>query len=251
MPKRKQAILITGAAKRIGATLARHLASAGYDLVLHYSRSKADAEKLAKELRGRGTAVTLVKADLTDTKSLVRFWQKLPACSGLIHNASAFKRDTLASMTHASLREHMAVHLEAPLLLAQGFLKQLPKNTSGAIILLGDGTFGWSVAPQFFSYAASKYALTSVIDILAAAAAPKARANIIALGPTLRGAGDTKEIFAMLAEKSPLKRTGEPREVCAAVDYLLAAPGVTGQVISLANGFQLTSFRRGFPDTNA
>lgn len=251
MPKHKQTILITGAAKRIGAHLAQHLAAMGYDLVLHYAQSKAEAEKLAQALRAKGTKIMLVKADLTDTKSLERFWKKLPACTTIIHNASAFKRDTLQTMTPASLREHLAIHLEAPLLLTQGFLKQLPKNVSGNVILLGDGTFGWSIAPPFFSYAVSKHAWQSTLDLLAAAAAPQARVNMLALGPTLRGPHDTTRTFRMLADKSPLKRTSKPEEVAAAVGYLLDAPGVTGQVISLTGGFNLSTFRRGFPADSA
>lgn len=247
MRRRKQTILITGAARRIGAALARHLARQGYDLVLHYATSKKEAAQLAKELRAKGATVTLVGADLADTRSLRHFWKELPACSAFIHNASSFRRDTLASLTPDALREHLAVHLEAPLILAQGFLKQLPKQASGSIIILGDGTLGWSIAPQFFSYAVSKHALTATVDILAAAVAPKARANVIALGPTLRGTHDTKQTFAMLAGAAPLQRTGALQEVTEAVDYLLGAPGVTGQVISLANGFSLATARRGFP----
>ncbi len=149
MPPPRQTLLITGAAKRIGAALARHFA-ADHDLVVHYHRSKAEAEKLARELRALGTGVTLVKADLTDTASLKDFWKKLPPCTGFIHNASSFVRDTLADMTPDSLREHLAIHLEAPLLLAQGFLAQLPKKSVGSIVVIGDGEFGWSVSPRFF-----------------------------------------------------------------------------------------------------
>lgn len=239
--------LITGAAKRIGAKLARHLASEGYDIVLHYHRSAREAEALAAKLRALGATVTLRQADLADTALLGRFWKGLPPCTLLVHNASTFVHDSLGTMTASTLRTQVAVHLEAPLLLAQGFMKQLPKGKAGNIIILGDGEFGWCVAPQFFSYAVSKHAWASVIDLLAGAVAPRARANVIALGPTERNAGDSKETFAMLAREVPLKRESRISDVTAAIDYLLTAEGTTGQVISLANGFGLATYRRRLP----
>ncbi len=247
MPKHKQTILITGAAKRIGAALARHFAACGHSLVLHYANSAREAKTLATELRDQGSTVTLVRADFRDAKALATFWNELPPVHAMIHNASLFTRDTLPNLSAQTLRDHLAVHLEAPLLLAKGFLRQLPKRHQGSVVLLGDATFGWSLAPQFFSYAISKHAVTAALDILAAALAPRARANLLMLGPTLEGVMDDQQTFAMLARQSPLQRTGTPQEVCAAAAYLLDATGVTGQQLSLANGFDLRSFRRGFP----
>jgi len=241
----KPRTLITGAGRRIGAMLAEHLAAAGHDLVLHYHQSGMEAQTLAKQLRAQyGADVALVQADLAAPEMLANFWRDLPPCTALIHNASQFTRDTLADFTPEALRAHLAVHLESPLMLTQGFMAQLPTDHSQAsIIVLTDGTMGWSVAPQFFSYAISKQAWHSAIDILAAAVAPHARANVIALGPTLMGATDNETTFAHLAERAPLKRTNAPIEVAQAIDYLLIAPGVTGQVLSLANGFGLNSAR--------
>lgn len=234
----KPTTLITGAGKRIGAALAQYLAAQGHDLVLHYHRSKAEAEALALEMRGlpQKPEVTLVQADLSELAALKDFWRGLPRVTHLIHNASRYERDVLANFTVEDLRAHMAVNLEAPLLLTQGFMEQLPAGANGHVLVLGDGTLGWSVSPEFFTYAVSKHAWASLIELLAAAIAPNARANVIALAPTLPGAGEDRALFSRLAERAPLKRTGEVAEVLHAVDYLFAAPGVTGQVIRLANG---------------
>lgn len=240
----KPTALITGGARRIGALIAEHLAKNGYDLVLHYHRSNALGVALAEKLRAAyGCEITLRQADLREPASLSDFWKGLPACHLLIHNASQFERDTMSSLTPESLRTHLAVHLESPLLLSQGFLAQLPKESSGNIIVLGDGTMGWSIAPQFFSYAISKHAWHAAIDILAAACAPKVRANLVTLGATLSGSVDDETVFAKLIDRAPLKRKTDPKEVLTAIDFLLSAPGVTGQVISLANGFGITSAR--------
>ncbi len=239
----KPTTLITGSAKRIGAAIAHHLAARGHDLVLHYSQSQGAAEALAADLRKSGATVTLLQADLEDTTRLPSLWQGLPPITHLMHNASRYTRDTLESMTPKDLRAHLAVNLEAPLLLTQGFMAQLPKGSAGSVVVLGDGALGWSISPEFFSYAVSKHAWASVIDLLAAALAPAARANVIALAPTLPGAQDPDGLFERLAEYAPLKRTGDVAEVLAAIDYLLAAPGVTGQVISLGNGMALATPR--------
>ena len=184
-----------------------------------------------------------MQANLSQPETLAGFWNDLPPVTHLIHNASRFTRDNVATMAASDLRDHLAVNFESPLLLTQGFLKQLPQGAHGTITVLGDGTVGWSISPEFFSYAVSKHAWHSTIELLAAASAPRARANLIALGPTLPGAQDDDSMFARLAARAPLKRHGEPAEVIAALDYLLAALGVTGQVISLANGFGLSGFR--------
>lgn len=231
--------LITGAAKRVGAEIARHLAASGWDLVLHYHRSQAEAEALAAELAAaHGTASTLRAADFTRPESLAGFWQGLPATTLLVLNAATYGRDTLPDLNPAKLREQLTVNFESPLLLAQGFFTQLPEGAQGNAVVLGDATMTAPVAPKYFSYAVSKHAWFSAITVLAAAMAPRARANLLALGPTLPNPGE-EAMFDRLAARAPLKRVGAPSDICAAIDFLLASPGVTGQVISLANGIGL------------
>lgn len=234
----KHTTLITGAGKRIGAQVARHLARQSHQLVLHYHRSKGEAETLAKEL-----GAILVQADLSDPSSLADFWKGLPPVTNLIHNASLYQRDTLVSMMPENLRAHLAVNLESPLVLTQGFLKQLPKDAAGNVIVLGDDALGWSASPEFFGYSISKHAWRSVIDLIAASLAPHARANLIALAPTLMGETDTKEMFERLANRAPLQRTGSVKEVLTAIDFVLKSPGLTGQVIGLGNGMALATSR--------
>ena len=239
----KPTTLITGAAKRIGAAIARHLAAQGHDLVLHYNQSHDAAETLAEALRAQDTKVTLVRADLEHLPEREAFWRHLPACTTIIHNASRYARDRIDNFTAADLRSHLAVNLEAPLVLTQGFLLQLPAGLAGNVIMLGDDALGWSNSPEFFTYAVSKHSWSSLVDLMAAACAPNVRMNMIALAATLPGAVDGEAMFKRLAERSPLKRTGEVAEVLAAIDFVLASPGLTGQRIGLGNGMALTTSR--------
>lgn len=240
----KPTTLITGGAKRIGAALAEHLAAAGHDLVLHYRASADEARALSTTLTAKhGTKVTLVQADLAKTESLATFWDGLPPVTAIIHNASHYVRDKLEDFTPANLRTHLAVNIEAPLLLTQGFMAQLPAGVTGNVIVLSDGVKRWSVSPEFFTYAATRQSWDALIDLLASACAPRARANAVALAPTLEGPTDPEGLFDRLAERTPLKRNSNPAEVCAAVDYLLGAAGVTGQTLSLAAGMGLATVR--------
>jgi NAD(P)-dependent dehydrogenase (short-subunit alcohol dehydrogenase family) len=241
--QQKPTTLITGAGKRIGAAIAQHLASAGHHLILHYHTSHAATQALADDLRERGATVTLVQADLSDTATLATFWRDLPACHHLIHNASRYTRDTIRNFTPADLRAHLAVNLEAPLLLTQGFLAQRPTTINSHVIVLGDGALGWSISPEFFSYAVSKHAWASLVDLLAASCAPHTRVNLLALAPTLPNENDSAEMFARLAAASPLARTGAVDDVLAAIDYLLRSDGITGQTIGLGNGMGLATKR--------
>lgn len=242
--------LITGASKRVGRALALHLAREGHDLVLHYHRSQSEAEKLAGEIQALGQDATLVKADLENPEQAAQLLSNLPGkpVTLLIHNAASFERDTLETMTTGRLEAQFHTNLLSPIIITQAFAKQLPANQSGLVIALADGMLGWSASHHFFSYTASKLAWAPLTDLLASALAPNIRMNTIALGATIPGVMDSATTFDRLAAISPLERTSSPDEVIRTVDYLLASPSVTGQVIYLSAGLHLTTHRWWQPD---
>ena len=235
--------LITGAAKRIGAAIAEHLAARGCDIVLHCHLSLSDAESLSEKLHEKGARVTIMRQDLSKIDELNNFFNAIPPCDILIHNASVFIRDTMDNMESEVLEAQMRVNMMAPLLLTQGFAKQLPKDRQGSVVVLSDGVMGWSLSPHFFSYAASKLSLDACIDLLATSLAPAIRVNGVALGPTLENESDTSEMFERLAARSPMKKNSSTADVIRSVDYLLDSPTVTGQTISIASGMQLKTKR--------
>jgi NAD(P)-dependent dehydrogenase (short-subunit alcohol dehydrogenase family) len=155
----------------------------------------------------------------------------------LINNAAVFEKDDLATLTPASWQGHMQTNLFAPLLLIRDFAKQY-KGSAGNIINITDGLAGWSVSPTFFSYAMSKLALTDATRMLVRELAPAIRINAIAPGATLEGEHDKKDAFTKLREVIPLARVSAPEEICAAVHYILSAPSLSGQILSLAGGIE-------------
>lgn len=233
--------LITGAARRIGRSLALALAERGYDIVVHYHRSEDSATSLVSEIEARGRRAVAIAAHLeipSQVEALLpRAVEMLGPVTLLVNNASHFARDTLPTASYDSFLTHQQVNLYAPMALSQAFAAQ--GLAQGHIINLSDGVYGWSMSPHFFSYSLSKFGLLSLTELLAASLAPQVRVNAVALGPTLPGVMEKPGTFEKLASHAPLKRVSSPEEVVSAVDYLLGAHSVTGQVIYLSGGMQL------------
>lgn len=234
---------ITGAGRRVGREIALHLAKAGYNITIHYNSSKVEAMQTAEDVRGFGVKCALVQGDLSNLDNLPNLIaasnQQIGEINLLIHNASLFLKDNFEIVEANILQAHMQVNCFAPIMLTQAFCEQ--NKTNGQVICLSDGMNGWSVSANYFSYALSKMAFENFINLQAASLAPNVRLNGIALGATLEGEHDSPETFSRLAELSSLKRTSNPIEVCATIDFLEKTPSITGQIIALSNGFNLYS----------
>ena len=233
--------LITGAGRRIGRAIALTLAQAGYAVVLHAQRSRADAEKLASEIVGAGGKARVVLADLADADA-VRGLAPAAAAFGpltlLVNNASQFDQDEIGSLERARFERTMAVNLTAPVFLAQAFAAQAPDGADPSIVNIVDQRV-LKPTPRFFSYTLSKSALASATVTLAQALAPKLRVNAVAPGPTLPSPRQSDAQFAVQAAAVPLKRGPSPDDIAAAVLYLAQAKSVTGTVVAVDGGQHL------------
>ena len=236
-----RAALITGAGRRIGRSIALALSRAGYAVVLHAHRSRAEAEKLAGEIVGAGGRASVVLADLADGEAVRGL---MPAAAAfapltlLVNNASQFDEDEIGSLERARFERTLAVNLTAPLFLAQAFATQAPAGADASIVNIVDQRV-LKPTPRFFSYTLSKSALASATVTLAQALAPKLRVNAVAPGPTLPSPRQTAEQFARQAAAVPLQRGPTPEDIAAAVHYLATARSVTGAVIAVDGGQHL------------
>jgi len=230
--------LITGAGRRIGRAIALALSRAGYAVVLHAHRSRAEAEKLAGEIVGAGGKASVVLADLADAEAL-RGLMPAAAAFGpltlLVNNASQFDEDEIATLDRGAFERTLAVNLTAPVFLAQAFAAQAPERADASIVNIVDQRV-LKPTPRFFSYTLSKSALHSATVTLAQALAPKLRVNAVAPGPTLPSPRQSPKQFAAQAVSVPLKRGPTPEEIAAAVVYLAQARSVTGSVIAVDGG---------------
>ena len=240
-PQQRQVALITGAAKRVGAVIARTLHAAGYDLALHCRHSTTEAQALAAELSAQRTnSALVVQADLAELQDLPKLIEATLSRYGrldaLINNASAFYPTPLATATPAQWNELFASNAQAPFFLAQAALPAL-RSTRGSIVNLVD-IYAERALAQHPIYVMAKAALSAMTRCLALDLGPDVRVNGVAPGAVM-WPSDGKAYAdqeAMLA-RTPLKRAGAPEDVATAVLWLLRdAPFVTGQIIPVDGG---------------
>lgn len=234
--------LITGAARRIGRSIALSLAAAGYDIAVHYHHSQADAEVLAGEITALGRRAVAVEADLADAAAvaalvpLVAARLAPPVC--LVNNASEFRHDTIGDLTAESWARHMDVNLRAPVMLAQALARYLPPGESGNVINIIDQRV-LRLTPDFFSYTISKAGLYTATKTLAQALAPAVRVNAIGPGPVLRSVHQSAGEFEAEQRSTLLKAGPTPEQIAAAVGFILSAGAMTGQMIVMDGGQHL------------
>jgi len=234
-----RAALITGAGRRIGRAITLALSRAGFAVVLHAHRSRAEAEKLAEEIVQAGGQAAVVLADFANGEALRKL---VPAAATfgpltlLVNNASQFEEDEIATLDRARFEQTIAVNLTAPLFLGKAFAAQAPEGSS-IVNVLDQRVL--KPTPRFFSYTLSKSALHTATITLAQALSPKLRVNAVAPGPTLPSPRQSAEQFAAQAVAGPLRRGPTPEDVAAAVLYLAEAKSVTGMVIAVDGGQHL------------
>lgn len=236
------AALVTGAARRIGRALALDLAAHGWGVAVHYNASDADAQAVVAEIRAAGGRAVALQADLRAADAVARLLPEATAALGplglLVNNASVFEPDGPDHSPRDIWDAHMETHLRAPLLLTGAFARQLPENRRGLVVNMLDSRV-WNPAPGFASYTASKAGLWTLTRTLAQELAPRVRVNAIGPGPTLPNSRQSAEDFARQCGATPLGVGSSPAEICSTLQFLLAAPAVTGQMIALDGGLHL------------
>lgn len=233
--------LITGAARRIGAELARRLHDEGADVAIHYRRSADDARNLAATLNGiRPGSAEAFEADLTDVdrlpalvESVVRWSKRLDV---LVNNASAFYPTPLGRITDEDWNELVGSNLKAPLFLSQAAWPHL-RAAGGCIVNLVD-IHSRRPLRDHSVYGAAKAGLSMLTRSLAKEMAPEVRVNAIAPGAILwPETGMTESVKQKILRQVPLRRAGEPGEIADCLLYLVRdASYVTGQVIAVDGG---------------
>ena len=234
--------LVTGAARRIGAAIARDLARHGWAVAIHYRASRDEAEALSREIKAAGGCAATIACDLareTEVETLIpRAVEALGPLTCLINKASVFEMDKIDSVTRESWDRHIETNLRAPLVLSQAFARQLPEGMNGNIVNLLDQRV-WKLTPYFLSYTVAKSALWTLTRTLALALAPRIRVNGIGPGPALPSERQSLEQFRHQQAAVPLQHGPELAEIAAAVRFILASPSMTGQMIALDGGEHL------------
>jgi pteridine reductase len=233
-------VLITGAARRVGRSLARAVAQAGGNVIIHYGNSSPEAGQLQAEIQASGGTAHLVQGDLSQKDIPANIIEQASAWGplfALVNNASIFEPVTWDQTGLESWEKHFSVNLTAPFFLSQAFARQIPPGAEGRIVNLLD----WRAlrpGPDHLPYTISKAALAALTRSLAVALAPRITVNGLAFGAILPPS--TGQASKTILDSIPAGRWAELEEPGKALLFLLDGPSyITGEIIHLDGGRHL------------
>lgn len=251
-PVTRPCVLITGAARRIGAAIARAFAGAGWHVVVHYRRSGDAARALAGELASAET----VRCDLAEPGAPARMVEALAArledwrC--LVANASVFRRDEALAPDRAVGEQALRVNVLAQAELAAAFLACARTKAGRRVILLTDQKLA-NPNPDFFSYTMSKHAAASMVPMLAMAAGrpdghprgqPGDRVHALAPGAILASHDQSEHEAGRSHRLNLLQRRTSPEEVAQGALFLATGPLASGETLFVDSGQHLLAQKR-------
>ncbi len=241
-------ILITGAAKRLGAQIARNLHAAGANVAIHFHRSQPDADALVSELcAARANSAQAFQANLLNIAALPDLVSQVVAhfgaLDGLINNASTFFATQIENVDGENWEDIVGTNLRAPLFLSQAAAPYLAKRDMGCIVNITD-IHAERPLKNYPVYCAAKAGLLGLTRSLAVELAPKVRVNAVAPGAILwpdanmdAEADFSADEQAAIIRHTLLGRIGQADDIARAVRFLVfEAPYITGQVINVDGG---------------
>ncbi|WP_425099934.1 SDR family oxidoreductase [Tropicibacter sp. S64] len=244
--------LVTGAARRLGRSMALYLAGRGYDVAVHFAGSADAAEETVGDIRALGVQAEALQADLLNEAETAGLIDRAREALGgpltlLVNNASIFEQDDIRTASRESWDRHMESNLRAPFVLTQGFAAQVPNPLTdetgeplaqGLIVNMIDQRVR-KLTPMFASYTIAKMGLWALTRTAAQGLAPAVRVNAIGPGPTLQGPGQDPDQFARQRRATILDRGANPADITAALGYFIDSPAVTGQLLCVDGGQHL------------
>ena len=232
--------LVTGAARRIGRSLALALAKAGADVVITYRDSEADAVATVAELKALGVRAAAERCDVRNPEQVEAAVQSTVAAMGgldlLVNNAGRFETASLDQISVGQWDAMFETNTRGPFLMAKAAHAHL-KAAKGRIVNIGSlgGLHPW---PTHGHYCTSKAALHMLTQTMSKAFAPEISVNCVAPGMIVNG--EVSADYEHFAAKTPMKRNGTPADVAAAVMFFMEGPHfITGQILSVDGGLGL------------
>jgi NAD(P)-dependent dehydrogenase (short-subunit alcohol dehydrogenase family) len=234
--------LVTGAAKRIGRSVALRLASEGADVIVNYRSSKVEAEEVVARISATGRRAMAIRADVAKRTDVLALFATIEKEFGrldiLVNNAGMFFPAKFEELTEEQWDTILDANLKSQFLCSQTAAPMLRRSGQGRIINFASlgGLLAW---PAYTHYCVSKAGVIMLTRCLARALAPEITVNAVAPG-TISFPGDAPEIAEDFIRRAPMGRTGGPEDIDDAVMFLVQAPFITGQVIVVDGGRTLT-----------
>jgi pteridine reductase len=234
-----QVAMVTGAAKRIGRSIALRLAGEGAAIVVNYRGSKADADAVVREIQAAGVKAVAIQADVSKRDEVVKLFAEVEREFGrldiLVNNAGDFFAAKFQDLTDEQWDRIMNANLKSQFLCAQAAAPIMKHQGRGRIVNISSlgGLLAW---PAFTHYCVSKAGVIMLTRCLAQALAPEILVNSVAPG-TIQFPGEPPDEDYI--RRVPLHRTGNGDDIAGAVAYLATADFVTGQVIVVDGGRML------------
>ena len=232
--------LVTGSAHRLGRAFALTLARQGYAIVLHYYRSKAEADSTAEEIRSLNVPVYPIRANLTKPADINSLFLKLDSVGHrlkvLVNSAGTIKHDDLQKISLQDWDAMLDINLRATLLVTQQAVSRMAEG--GVIVNITEAGVG-KIWTGFPAYLVSKVGLETLTRLQAKTYAPNIRVNAIAPGPVLPPAAMEAGEWNKLVNRLPLKHPATLEEISLALEFLLKNNSVTGQTIVVDGGYSL------------
>jgi len=236
-------LLITGGSTRIGKEIALYFSKKGWNIAIHYLKSSSEAKKLKSIMEKNSIKVVLIKADLKNKKQVEKIIptvvKKLGKIDCLVNNAALFEKDDILNFTSKSWSDHLNINLLAPAILIKHFVKQASKKKLSNIINIIDQRV-FKLTPIFTSYTLSKSALYTLTKTMAMRLGPNIKVNGIAPGPTIKSKRQSKVHFNKQAKSTLLKKPVGLKDICDTLEFLINNNSITGQVIAVDSGQNLT-----------
>nr|AIA19106.1 short chain dehydrogenase [uncultured bacterium] len=236
----KSAVLITGAAQRVGKEIAFHLAAKGHDIALHYHQSQKAALDVQAYIRTLGVECKIFSCDLNRLELLLKFVKDVtavfPHCRTLVNNASVFERGNFLESDPEFAASMHRINFESPVFLAQAFMKELKK---GHVINMLDTAVESNQTSHFF-YLLAKKNLRDFTLMAAKELGPEWRVNAVAPGIMLPSENSNdEEYMKRLKDRLPLRANASISDTCEAVVMLMEHTGLTGQILYIDGGEHL------------
>lgn len=242
----KGMVLVTGAGKRVGASIARRLAGDGWAIGVHFHTSRTGADEIAHAIRATGGEAEVLQADLSDAAAIDAMCAKLATRGdwvGLVNNASGFEYDNIEDFALEAASAQLKLNLAAPVYLAHKLAAALAPQARGFVTNIADQKV-LNPNPDFLSYTLAKTGLAHATAPLAMALAPRIRVNCIAAGLMLISGDQSEENFKRVHDQN-LTRTGtRVEDVADAVAFLARADNITGALLPVDGGQHLVASAR-------